>query len=399
MVLLGLWPPHQPSNEARLEPERGLVLRGPGQLVSRREVSLPGSAFTVEAWLEHDPDRLPGANQEILALLDGEAVEPLLLGHWPEGYLLRLRRDNPEGAPPTDRYTRWPPSPSPQHVAIVGEGDQVRIHHDGHLARTVASNDTDVPLRGRLVLGTSGRGWPRWAGAIQAVAVYDRALDEATLRDHAGLTGEARRVRLDAEAPFLHAVFTDADGVAASFERPDDVSRVAPPLLGWRLGGKGAWRWILADGLLNVLFFLPLGFLVARGGGARGVVAALLVGFGLSLAIEVGQFAIPGRSSSALDLIANTLGAGLGALMAQAAARRAARSLPAPLALALALTLLLGEAPLPTGAGGTRLLPRLGADERSPHDGLEASEDVLDVAGLIAVALGGEDEFPGLRQA
>ena len=68
--------------------------------------------------------------------------------------------------------------------------------------------------------------------------------------------------------------------------------------------------WILRD----VLLFVPLGFLVARGrGGLRG---AVLGGVLLSLAIEVAQLWIPGRATSALDRGANALGALAGGLLA-----------------------------------------------------------------------------------
>lgn len=87
-------------------------------------------------------------------------------------------------------------------------------------------------------------------------------------------------------------------------------------------------RWTWSDLLLNVVMFLPLGFLwqgtctaahaapVERRRGAErtAVHQAALVGLLLSAAIEGGQLFLPGRFTSLLDLATNTLGAALGAL-------------------------------------------------------------------------------------
>lgn len=67
----------------------------------------------------------------------------------------------------------------------------------------------------------------------------------------------------------------------------------------------------LADLLLNVLLFAPLGAAIAaRGGSPR---RALLIGLAFSLGIELLQLVIPGRAPTARDIIANGFGCWLGA--------------------------------------------------------------------------------------
>ena len=75
-------------------------------------------------------------------------------------------------------------------------------------------------------------------------------------------------------------------------------------------------RWFQRDLAINLLGFLPLGLIVAWQRGRSGVLLGLGAGLALSLVVELGQVFIPGRSSSAIDLVANTLGAGLGAGLA-----------------------------------------------------------------------------------
>ena len=66
----------------------------------------------------------------------------------------------------------------------------------------------------------------------------------------------------------------------------------------------------LADALANVGLFLPLG--VALGLQAYAPVQALVLAAGLSLSVELAQFAIPGRDPSLSDFIFNTVGAAIG---------------------------------------------------------------------------------------
>ena len=75
----------------------------------------------------------------------------------------------------------------------------------------------------------------------------------------------------------------------------------------------------LADVLRNVALYLPLGAALAlRGVGPR---AGLAIAGALAAAIELAQFAIPGRASSPDDVLANTLGAGLGLALVRTAPR------------------------------------------------------------------------------
>ena len=110
------------------------------------------------------------------------------------------------------------------------------------------------------------------------------------------------------------------------------------PFTGWRDPGHDALdflrqplpRYVRAfDVVVNVLAYIPVGLLAALALTSRShpVFAALfgtVVGAALSLSMEVAQAYLPGRISSALDLITNVAGAVLGALIAAQA-----RALPA----------------------------------------------------------------------
>jgi len=77
-------------------------------------------------------------------------------------------------------------------------------------------------------------------------------------------------------------------------------------------GGRGT-----ADLLLNIMLFMPLGVALVLRGSSR--VRAALLALALSTTIELLQFYIPGRDPSVSDVLANTCGAVLGALIASSA--------------------------------------------------------------------------------
>jgi VanZ family protein len=79
--------------------------------------------------------------------------------------------------------------------------------------------------------------------------------------------------------------------------------------------------WLSRDAALNVAVFVPLGWLLARLGRERGLspLGTILLTTGacgaLSLSAETVQFFIPSRYSSLVDVIANTGGAFVGAMI------------------------------------------------------------------------------------
>jgi VanZ family protein len=101
----------------------------------------------------------------------------------------------------------------------------------------------------------------------------------------------------------------------------DDGFRPHPRayLLEFRLASPAR---LVGDGLLNVAAFVPLGWLLSRG--IRDVAASsrsrvlTVVGFCVlvSLVVETLQFFLPSRYSSLVDVLTNTVGALIGAVVA-----------------------------------------------------------------------------------
>lgn len=102
------------------------------------------------------------------------------------------------------------------------------------------------------------------------------------------------------------------------------------PMTGWTSAGD-PWAWLhsplrvkglpRADLIVNVLAYVPLGLAIVAGlvrSSARlaAVVAASVIGLGISFGVETAQAYLPSRVSSLSDLVANSVGSLLGGLTA-----------------------------------------------------------------------------------
>ena len=132
--------------------------------------------------------------------------------------------------------------------------------------------------------------------------------------------------------------------------------------------------------LLNILFYVPLG--VAAWWRWRAVDRAVGLGLAVSLAMEALQLVVPGRHSALSDLLANTAGAGLGALLAArpllwmaprgAAARGAAATAALAAVAALLAPALLFARQAPKGPTWAQWKPNSGLGRRYGGEVLDA---------------------------
>lgn len=110
---------------------------------------------------------------------------------------------------------------------------------------------------------------------------------------------------------------------------PTPVDRDAQDLLlravGW-LHAHGAPVWVRYSTIefgANIVLFVPVGLFVVILAGPRRWWLGVFVGFATSCVIELGQLVfLPARFASAYDLIANTTGSFIGAIIAVIALRR-----------------------------------------------------------------------------
>lgn len=328
----------EPENAVRWsQPGPGLLFERSGIAFSETPVVWPVSEqpgeVSVELWVvpADEPDDRMG---HVFAIFDGSRIDPLLVGQWKSGLVVRNRVADGSGSV---RYRELGAlgdlrRDEPRFIAVTSSAQGTAVYLDGHETghrSNIPVIDAGEAFGGRLVLGNSASGTAPWQGELQGIAVYRRALTaEAIARHHARVAAGA--VSMLAGEPGLVALYPFDEGsgdsagsrvaggprlhLPAAFRRLRTQTLQLPELRGRRPATIG-W-----DALLNVLGFAPLGFFAVaaarrRGWGAGGgvVIGAVALGVGLSLGIELVQVELPARVSSATDLVCNALGTALGA--------------------------------------------------------------------------------------
>lgn len=334
IILLGVLRPGPPAwpNHLRWRIQGpGLEFGDVAQALSEGPIVSSTGEMTVEIWL------VPGfrrtkANQEIISFYDEQQPRPLLLGQFKRGFILRGREGNPRGDPRHDSYIRirevgLESRQNLRHLALTVSGEGTRLHVNGRatslvLPKTIA--EEGVAFGGRLILGTSYSGWHAWFGGMLAVAIYDRVLGPEELRAHALDPARGGDTLLRDSSVLALYRFEEGKGdrTRSAVARGPDLTfperlirATESKYLTIHRNYPDEGSWLLRDIVLNVLGFMPLGFLISWKKGLRAVGIALVVGFALSLSIELAQAFIPGRASSMNDLMSNSVGALLGALL------------------------------------------------------------------------------------
>jgi hypothetical protein len=192
-------------------------------------------------------------------------------------------------------------------------------------------------LSGQLVMGTSAVEYQPWSGEVSGLAIYSKELSAAEVSQHYRNWVIARGVDPpDLEAVIARYAFTEHAGreihnavaLGPALEIPKFFGIPHKALLTSPLKEFGAnWRYF-TDVMFNIAGFVPLGFilccyLLLTRTRWNAIVTAVVAGGILSFVIEILQAYIPRRVSGITDIITNTLGTALGAVLARPSIVRA----------------------------------------------------------------------------
>jgi len=215
---------------------------------------------------------------------------------------------------------------TPAFVTISSGPQQTVMYVDGALARTFPGSRIGPDCRGRLVLGTSPTMDDSWRGQVRGLGLYGAELTADEARQHyESWTTSGSPALSDREHAVGLYLFNERSGdivhnsiaTGINLEIPARYRLVHQMFLQpfWHeYKPKGSyWK----DILINIVGFMPLGFFFFAYWSTvrpirRAALVTTLLGFAVSLTIEVLQSQIPTRDSGTTDLITNTLGTFLG---------------------------------------------------------------------------------------
>ncbi len=334
ILVLGLWPFHHPKNEvAWLGNGNGLSFGDHGTALSDgtfQMTSLQGEAScSLEIWLQ------PGLTYDSNTFLAFYTPEsPLRFSLHQSNADLKLRREiggqdhrNRTARLYADNVFR---QGRPVFITITAGAQQTAIYIDGVLVRT--SRDfrlSSTDFTGRLVVGTSPVENDSWSGQLQGLAIYGRELTAAqVLRHYQTWTKKGQPEVAENERVVGLYLFDEHAGTVVHNRVSSGIDLYIPknyqivdeiflePF--WREFNTswGYWKNVL----INIGGFIPLGFFFcAYFSSARGIkraaLATIALGAAVSLTIEVLQAYLPTRDSGMTDIITNTLGTSLGAML------------------------------------------------------------------------------------
>jgi VanZ family protein len=183
-------------------------------------------------------------------------------------------------------------------------------------------------LTGQLVIGNNPVVDNGWQGQLRGLAIYNRELTPAEVMQHYVAWTTHSTKEIESENPTALYLFTEGAGNVVQ-NQMDSGNYLQFPQRYFVLHQQiletpwnefdPSWGYY-KNVLINIGGFVPLGFffcayfsLVWRP--ARPVLATIVFGGILSLAIEVLQSFLPTRDSGVTDIITNTLGTAIGAAL------------------------------------------------------------------------------------
>ena len=334
MSVAAFWPfSFHPSNHVTwLNGENGIRFNGGGIVLSSKSFEFtdaqPPAGASLELWLEPSQEKYSTA----LLSFSSSANPNQFRLRQAHDYLLILQE-----AFASSRHEAlmplWVPHAFQAHkrsfIAISSGTRGTTVYLNGipvAISSTYKIRSKD--FSGQLIVGTSPVVYDTWPGKLFGLAVFGRELTADQVSEHyqAWVNGLPEALKSDQPAELY--TFGERTG---SIVRNQVVSGpdLAIPVnfsVPYKPFLKPPWREFypnqtyFQDILVNVLGFVPLGFffcmlLSSSPGSRKAVMATIILGALFSLTIEVLQGFIPVRDSGTTDILTNTLGTALGAIL------------------------------------------------------------------------------------
>jgi hypothetical protein len=271
----------------------------------------------------------------LLSIHAGNDSEQLLIGQW-RSSLIVMNGDDYNGSkriPKIGVQNALPPK-SHAFIQIVSGVKGTHVYVNGQLRGSNGRLILKIPNKTEdavLVLGNSPYGRHSWTGDIYGLAIYEHLLSAGDTASHFDQWSRQHIFSFPRNIdPKVFYTF-DNQGASGSFHQgvkthhliiPSRMRILKKEILITPWNESRLDRQLVQDMAMNLAGFIPSVFfffaLMIHLGGffkKHGFLITLGTCFIISLTIEVAQAWIPSRSSQSLDLIFNTSGGGLGAML------------------------------------------------------------------------------------
>ena len=332
ILTAGLWPFHAPKNDVGwISNGNGLHFGNHGVILSPDAFSLAGlkaaTPCSVEISLQPDHSDTGGT---ILALYTPESRTVGFSLHQSIDDLLLRRGTAYQGRAQAKLYIPHLFRKSKQpFVTITSSAQGTVVYVNGALARTspqfgLSSKD----LTGQLVVGNYPLADDGWQGQLRGLAIYNREFTAAEVLQHYDAWKTNQEAEIKNEDPVALYLFNEGMGnvvhnqmnSGTDLQIPEHYLVLQAPFL------ERPWdefnpNWSYCKNvLINIGGFVPLGFFFCAYFASvrrldRAVLVTIVLGGVVSLTIEVLQAFLPTRDSGMTDIVTNTLGTGIGAML------------------------------------------------------------------------------------
>jgi hypothetical protein len=329
-----LWPFNPfPENGIRwLQGANGLKFESASLVVSNEPLRPPetkaAESYSLELLLVPDSVK---SSHTILAFYAPSQPRQLLVRQWRDGLLVTHDTEVEHDKTKTIKFDVDHAFRQGRLVLVtISSGPNgATVYLDGQSAESFPRfKIAGTELSGEIVLGTSPVTYDPWRGEIRGLAVYSKQLaPEEVLRHYQDWTDPGTHPP-DLDGTLARYAFTEAGSrevrnEVASGPNLEIPSTFSVPHRGFLLSPakefKADWKYAV-NIVMNIAGFVPLGLVVCSyfvwtERGWKAMLYTVIACGTLSFVIEVLQYYVPRRDSGITDIITNTLGAALGALL------------------------------------------------------------------------------------
>ncbi|MEW6188191.1 MAG: VanZ family protein [Thermodesulfobacteriota bacterium] len=336
-LFFGLWPLrfNPPNRVERLKNEPGIRITGRGHLYTPPGIErfFSDQNITLEILmkpLNHKTNRYC----QILSVYDGARQDVFVIGQYKDELYFRIRNPNP-------RQSKKYRERGKDHfligerkvlVALTSNRVMTSLYANGRRSESFPNFSL---LKGsgtgseRLILANSADGGHWWKGDILGLALYNRILSDQEIRMHQIFWSQQKHQELKSASGLVGLYFFNENqgewvlnqaGKPYPLFKPAVFQPLRRDILGWPTRNYMRTHSFYQDAVINLIGFIPLGFFAAlrllrfnHRPVPISLTLTLILGFLISLNIELIQGWLPTRDSSVSDLIFNILGTAAGA--------------------------------------------------------------------------------------